>query len=133
MSVSKCWLFLHYLSNFKRWLFGQNVSSFEQEVHLCACLWLFDCCTFTALLKYCLKSNFFTNKAEWLSLQATVLLYHHVTASLQVRVSDGARFTHHFFFYNFNESIVSQRFIADYYVSLYHIMLLPLLTDLGFA
>ena len=48
-------------------------------------------------------------------------------------VSDGARFTHHFISVNLNESIVSQRFVVDCYISLYHIILLPLLIDLGFA
>ena len=35
-SVSKSWLFLNFLSNFRRQLFRQNVSSFKQEIHLCA-------------------------------------------------------------------------------------------------
>ena len=38
-----------------------------------------------------------------------------------------------FFSIILNESIVSQRFIVDCYISLYHIILLPLLTDLGFT
>ena len=44
-----------------------------------------------------------------------------------------ARFTHVFFSIILNESIVSQGFIVDCYISLYHIILLPLFTDLGFA
>ena len=45
----------------------------------------------------------------------------------------GARFTHIFFSIILDESVVSQRFIVDCYISLYHIILLPLLTYLGFA
>ena len=41
-----------------------RTSFFKQEIHLCACLWLFNCCTFTILPKYCLKSLFFTKKVS---------------------------------------------------------------------
>ena len=59
----KVWLkkmaFSSFMIQIRRWLFRQNVSSFKQEIHLCACLWRFECCTFTILNKYCLKSCFF--------------------------------------------------------------------------
>ena len=33
--------FFYFLANFTSWLFGQNVGSFKQEIHLCPCFWLF--------------------------------------------------------------------------------------------
>ena len=49
---------------------------------------------------------------------------------------DGAQFTHHFFSCDFElySTVLSPNFsLLIYYISLYHIILLPLLTDLGFA
>ena len=47
---------------------------------------------------------------------------------------DGTRFTHHFFSVVLNYIVQSPSFsLMIYYISLYHIILLPLLTDLGFA
>ena len=47
---------------------------------------------------------------------------------------DGARFTHHFFPVILNYIVLSSSFsLLIYHISLYHVILLPLLTDLGLA
>ena len=64
-------------------------------------------------------------------LSSTLSSYYRSITGLSL---DGARFTHNFFPVILNYIVLSPSFsLLIYYNSLYHIILLPLLTDLGFA